>query len=889
VSQELESKISNLVKNLDPDTFIFDLLFAYDFPKSTIARIKNGDLNLSKNPKEILLKGKLLFKVVSEKEDLHHEIDLLSSNKAQDKNNPRFIIVTDFKALLALDTKKRDTLDISIDELSRHFDFFFPWIGKEKTQLMNENLVDIKAANKMGQLYDLLLNDNPNFLNSEKNRHYLNIFFARLLFCLFSEDTGIFEEGLFVNSIASHTKEDGSDLQEFFNTLFLVLNSKENSKYSSYFKKFPYVNGGLFADQISIPLFSRKSRGNIIEAGLLDWAIINPDIFGSMVQAISDPNERSNLGIHYTSVSNILKIINPLFMDELHESFKSYKTEKDLEKILSRIYKFKIFDPACGSGNFLIVTYKELCNLEIKIYEELQKLNSHKWAISNSGLRLNQLYGITIKDFDVEIAKLSLWLTEHQMNLLFKDIFKCSRPTLPLTSLVNIHKENSLRVNWDSICSKDIESEIFVIGNPPYLGSSMQTNEQKTDLDTVFKGSDNYRNLDYISGWFVQAAKYIQGTNNQCAFISTNSICQGEQVAMLWPHILSKNVEISFCHSSFKWKNNAKANAAVIVVIVGLRNKSNSKKYIFQDGTRHIVNNINPYLLDARNLIISSRSSPLSSIPKMSYGCKFTDGGNLILSDNEKAEFLNKFPKAEKFVRKLIGSEEFINGKTRWCLFIRDSDLEEALGYEFIRNRIAKVKLMRLASKAASTRDRANSAHKYESSTYTETNAIIIPRVSSERREYVPMGFLNPDTVIVDSAQAIYQAKPWILSVLTSKMHMIWMRVVAGRLKTDYRYSSAIVYNTFPFPKINDNQKQILNNCAFQIINAREMYSERTLAELYDPDKMPIELALAHSKNDLEVDKCYTFKDSMSDDDRLKILFDLFQDMTKNEEAKCLI
>ncbi len=889
MSQELESRITNLVKNLDPDSFIFDLLLAYDFPKSTIARIKSGDLNLSKKPNEILLKGKLLFKVVSEKEDLHNEIDLLSTDKSLEKNNPRFIIATDFKTLLALDSKKRDTLDISIDELSSHFDFFFPWIGKEKTQLMNENLVDIKAANKMGLLYDILLQDNPKFIDSEKNRHYINVFFARLLFCLFSEDTGIFEESLFVNTIASHTKEDGSDLQEFFNTLFLVLNSKENSKYPSYFKKFPYVNGGLFADQISLPLFSRKSRTIIIEAGILDWAVINPDIFGSMVQAISDPAERSNLGIHYTSVSNILKVINPLFMDELYESFKSYKTERDLEKILDRIYKFKIFDPACGSGNFLIVTYKELCNLEIKIYEELQKLSPHKWVISNSGLRLNQFYGITLQDFDVEIAKLSLWLAEHQLNLLFKDIFKSSKPTLPLTSLENIHKENSLRVNWDSICPNDVESEIFVIGNPPYLGSSMQTEEQKTDLDTVFRGIENYRNLDYISGWFIQAAEYIKDTNNQCAFISTNSICQGEQVAMLWPHILSKNVEISFCHSSFKWKNNAKANAAVIVVIVGLRNKSKSNKYIFKDGIKHIANNINPYLLDARNLIISSRSSPISSIPKMSYGCKFTDGGNLILSDHEKAEFLEEFPGAKKFVRKLIGSEEFINGKTRWCLFIKDNDLEEALEYKFIRNRIDKVRLMRLASKAASTRDRANSAHKYESSTYSETNAIIIPRVSSERREYVPMGFLNPDTVIVDSAQAIYQAEPWILSVLTSKMHMIWMRVVAGRLETRYRYSSAIVYNTFPFPKINDNQKQILNNCAFQIINAREMYSERTLAELYDPDKMPIELALAHSKNDLEVDKCYSLNNPKSDDDKLKILFDLFEEMTKSEESKCLI
>lgn len=875
---DIENKLKELVKNINKEQFIYDLLLAYDFPKATVSRLKSGDLNLSKNPNEILFKKKLLFKYL-EDEDIHEVIDELSNDKQIAKHEPRFIIVTDFNSLLAKDTQTKDTLDIKLDDLFKHSDFFFPWQGREKVQFQNENLIDIKAAAKMGQLYDIIILDNKDLLESEENKHALNIFFARLLFCLFAEDTKIFQENIFTNSLANHTNEDGSDLNQFFQRLFFVLNNKDNSKEQIYLKHFPYVNGGLFKERSTIPIFSRKSRKIIIEAGQLDWSAINPDIFGSMVQAIADPEERADFGVHYTSITNILKVINPLFMDELNEAFISYKTEKDLEKILSRIYKLKIFDPACGSGNFLIVTYKELCILEIKIFDELQKIKKEKWGIATSGIRLSQFYGITIKDFDAQIAKLSLWLAEHQMSIAFKKVFGDTKPSLPLSEPGNIYCNNSLRVDWTQICLRDNKSEVYIVGNPPYVGTRNQTKEQKEDKYIVLNSIKKHKILDYISCWFYLASKYIDGTNYKYAFVSTNSITQGDQVAILWPHVLGQNLEIDFAYDSFKWANSAKNNAGVSCVIIGLRNKNNEDKFLFRNNQKQLVKFISPYLSSSDIPSVGRRSKPISEIPEMTYG-NYTGGCNaLFLTKEEGEELLDQYPQLFNIVRPLVGSNEFINSIKRYCLWIEDKDLDLAKSIPCVKERIDRVKKERLENIDPAYQKLANRPHQFRDLSIFKKNAIIVPIVSSEKRLYLPCGFLTGNEIIPNSAQAIYDPEIFVFSLISSRMHMLWAKATGGQLETRIRYSSTLTYNTFPFPKITNDQKEQLEKSVLGILDAREKFSNLTIAEMYDKDNMPKSLKEAHEQNDRILELCYSITPFKSDDERLNCLFQLYENL----------
>jgi hypothetical protein len=497
-----------------------------------------------------------------------------------------------------------------------------------------------------------------------------------------------------------------------------------------------------------------------------------------------------------------------------------------------------------------------------------------------SEIKLTQFYGVELDDFAHEVAMLSLWLAEHQMNLEFYKAFGRTSPSLPLHDGGQIVHGNATRVNWEEVCPKNEGDEIYILGNPPYLGSSMQNKEQKADKDLIFKGVKNYKNLDYIACWFYIGAKYIQNMNAKFSFVSTNSINQGEQVSMLWTNIFKLNLEIYFAHQSFKWQNNAKSNAAVIVVIIGLRHISNKPKYLYNDNIKHEVKNINAYLVNAENIIVPSRSKRLSNIPLMSYGCKFTDGGNLILSSDEKDVLLQKYPSSLKFIKKLVGSQELIKGFERWCLYIEDNDLNEAQNIPFIQDRLQKVAEMRKKSKALSTVKRASIPHKYESISYNKSTSIVIPRVSSERRKYIPIGYVDENTVVLDSAQAIYDAEPWIFGVISSLIHMVWMRTVAGRLKTDYRYSSALVYNTFPFPNISQKQKDEITELVFGILDEREYHSEKTLAQLYDPDKMPEGLRKAHHILDRAIEQCYRPKPFESDEERLEYLFKMYEEMT---------
>ena len=892
---QIENNIQELLKNIQKETFIFDLLLAYGTPKSSIRRLQIGQRNLATEEGTILWKDKLFFKEVS-----LDNIDLESFLKDEKikKQKPRFFILTDFNEIQAYDTKTKEILNSPIRDLHKDFDFFLPWAGIEKAQHQNENPADVKAAERMAQLYDDIRKDNPEY--AEKDTHALNVFLSRLLFCLFAEDTGIFEEGIFTNTLDTYTHKDGSDVADFLNTLFQVLNTAESERgdVSNYLQAFPYVNGGLFKEFLEAPKFTRKSRQTIIDAGELDWSAINPDIFGSMIQAVITPEHRGGLGMHYTSVPNIMKVIKPLFLDELHEIFKEAAAmgnvaskKKRLNELLERIWRIKIFDPACGSGNFLIIAYKELRILEINIYRELDeldgKLNTGRLDFGAdyfSKISLNQFYGIELDGFAHEIAILSLWLAEHQMNQLFLKVLGRTKPALPLQDAGHIVQGNACRIDWEIVCPKLEGDEIYILGNPPYLGARNQSIEQKEDMKIIFEGKvEGYNNLDYIAAWFAKAADFVKNWNAKYALVSTNSISQGAQVSLLWPYIFKNNLEIYFAYQSFKWENNAKAQAAVIVVIIGIRNRMSNPKLIYKGDHKILANNISPYLVKGKDLYVSSRNNPLSKIPEMNFGSMPNDGGHLLLTEEEYKEILTNNPNIKKYIKRFVGSKDFINNISRWCIWVEDQDLEDALTINFISNRISKVVEHRNNSSRQATRNLASTAHKFAEIRFKNTDSIIIPRVSSERREYVPIGFLSSDYIISDGALSIYNAKPWYLGIITSKMHMAWLSAIGGRLKTDYRYSATLVYNTFPFPAISEAQKKELENHAFQVLEARERHSEKTLAQLYNPEEMPDDLRKAHHDLDMAVERCYRKEPFESDEERLEYLFKLYEQMIEKE------
>ena len=699
-SKDIEKNVTDIIDNFSKEEFIYDLLLAYGSPKATITRLRSGDYNLSKNEGEILLKSKLFFKVESA-ENLFSTIEESSQDENILKHKPRFIIITDYDTFLAIDLKTKVQKDIKINELPRHYDFFLPLAGSEIYNTKNDNKADREAAYKMAELYDGLISANEGVYNSKEGVHNLNIFLSRLLFCLFAEDTGIFEEdGVFTNSLGTHTQLDGSDVHIFLDQLFERLNTSKADNFPAFLADgFPYVNGGLFRDHINTPKFTASTRKLLVGLGDLQWQEINPDIFGSMIQAVVLPDYRSDLGMHYTSVENILKLIKPLFLDELYEEFEKHNDSvKQLEGLIFRISKMKFFDPACGSGNFLIITYKEIRLLEIKILQRVFEI-SKGGKISFTQIQLSQFYGIELDDFAHEMAILSLWLAEHQMNIVFDEQlagYGQSKPILPLKESGKIVQGNSVRIRWEDVCSINKGQEVYIIGNPPYLGARLQDADQKKDMSIALNSVNGYNNIDYIGCWFYKAKEYISGFNAKVAFVSTNSICQGEQVALLWPNIINNSIEIDFAHHSFKWTNNAKGNAGVTVIIVGLRNISKSDKFLFDGHLRRISKNINPYLLDSANLYISSRSRSISGFPEINFGSMANDGGYLLLSRKEKDELLSIEPKADKFIKKLVGALEFIRDIEKYCLWIDKSQYEEARTLSKLRERFEKNKRVKM-------------------------------------------------------------------------------------------------------------------------------------------------------------------------------------------------
>ncbi|KVU49566.1 class I SAM-dependent DNA methyltransferase [Burkholderia cepacia] len=883
---QVEEKVKALAGGVKQADFLYDLLECYGKPKASITRLKmvgKGSYNLSKNADEVLWKKQVYYKTTNS-DKLLTIIDGMKHADVVAKHQPRFIIAINTTHLLAIDTKTEDTLDIPLAELNKKFDFFLPWAGLEKTQAQGENPADVKAAEKMVKLFDLLRDSNP--ATTAQEIHWQNVFLSRILFCYFAEDTGIFPAKLFTNHIGSHTAEDGGDLDEYLSRAFDIMNQEDRKGVPEYLADFPYVNGGLFADKLPVPKFNRKSRAMLIECGAdLNWSEINPDIFGSMIQAVVDPSQRGNMGMHYTSVPNIMKVIEPLFLDELKEEFEKHSDSKTkLEQLLLRLEHLKIFDPACGSGNFLIIAYKELRELEMEIFKRLQEL-SQEGLMPLSRIKLSQFYGIELDDFAHEIAILSLWLKEHQMNLKFKALFGHATPSLPLKSGGNVICANATSIDWNTVCPKKDE-DVFILGNPPYVGFQNQTDEQKEEIINVFDGFENFKRIDYIGCWFKKAADYIAESNNASfAFVSTNSICQGEQVCIIWPHIFSLGLEISFAHQSFDWGNNAKNQAKVTCIIAGLKSaKSIKTKILYNETVSKQVKNISPYLLDSDTVIVTPTNRAISSIGKMSIGNVPLDGNNFILSEEEKDEILRRAPAAKKFIRKYMGAADFMSGNYRYCLWVTDATKAEAEAIPPIMERINKCREFRQAGGVVA-RQHVEVSHRFRTQPHQETPSIIFPKTTSSRRVYVPAGFLDQNTIISEKALAAYDAQPYLFGVLSSKMHMVWLSVTSSRMRNDFQYSVQLTYNTFPFPKATDTQKTAITECVFMILAARENYPERNLAQLYDPEKMPKELLYAHESMDRVVESVYRAKPFDNDEDRLEHLFKLYKKMTETEHA----
>lgn len=900
-TSDIEKIVKNLTDNFDKDNFIYDFLIAFGFTKMYIKRLREGNSNLSRKENQLIIKQKLFYELV-ENGDIYSIIENLKNDKSTYAHKPRFIVVQNIEHLLAIDTKTKETLDSALPELYKNIDFFLPWTGKEKYIAHQENPADVKAAEKMARIYDEIVKENPDLI-TDKN-HVLNVFLTRLLFCFFAEDTNIFEDSLFTETLSNHTNEDGSDLSEFLELLFTSLDEKDKSKYPMFIQKFPYVNGNLFKEKSTIPVLTAKVRELIIECGEQDWKEINPDIFGSMFQAVATAEVRSGLGQHYTSVPNIMKVIEPLFLNDLREEFEKADTDKKLKNLLKRIYNIKIFDPACGSGNFLIIAYKQLRLLEMDIIQKIFNITAQT-NMMFSNIQLNHFYGIELDDFACEIARLSLWLAEHQMNVKFRELFGDCKPTLPLSESGKIVQGNATRLDWEKVCPKrkyktigeisdltigeitDVtiseicgKDEIYILGNPPYEGARKQLANQKEDMKIVFKNSEEYKDSDYIACWFIKAANYATHSNVKFAFVSTNSICQGEQVSYIWNRTLIDNLEISFAYQSFKWTNNAKNNAGVTCVIVGVAEKNSKLKKLYTNIDLKLVQQISPYLTEKNDIIIPATKIAISSLPPIMLGNMARDGGYLILNKAEYNSLIEKYPIARSYIKRLYGSQEFIKGNIRYCLWLDDSNKNEAIKIPEIKTRIQNVYNFRINSKAKTTNQYAKVSYRFAQRVDFKQNVIIIPSTSSERRTYIPMGFLGKDAIVTNSALAIYDAEPWVFGVVTSRMHMVWVRAVAGRLKTDYRYSAELCYNTFPFPHISDKQKKIIEMHVDNILAEREKHSDKTMAELYDPDKMPESLRQAHHNLDIAIELCYKKRPFDNDEQRLEYLFKMYEIMT---------
>lgn len=904
--EEIVKKLVNDVYagKVDKDEFIYELMAAYGHRKTTIGRIKSGERNLADIAGEVRAKRHVYFKHCQGNNVLS-DIDSMKKQPSVAREKIRFVIATDFNQFVALDTRTNDTLDIEFNDLGKHFDFFLPWAGMEKAVYQGENPADVKAAEKMAKLFDLIKADNFNDDNKHDKQalHNLNVFLTRLLFCFFAEDTGIFKQNQFSGELESHTKVDGSDVADYLNRFFEVLNTPKNKRADlpDYLANFEFVNGGLFADNIASPRFSTKSRKMLIECGSeLDWSDINPDIFGSMIQAVVHPDQRGGMGMHYTSVTNIMKVIEPLFLDELYAELENIEDNIDpklkpsrLRKLHDRISSLKIFDPACGSGNFLIIAFKELRKLEMEIIKRLQEIDKNDnqddlfgdvgLDSSFSQIKLSQFYGIELDDFAHEVAILSLWLAEHQMNVEFKAEFGECNATLPLSVNKNIVCGNACLIDWEQVCPNK-DSEVFLCGNPPYVGQRNHEPSHIQDMKVVFSEYDNFKNLDYISCWFMKAGDYIS-ENDVFSFVTTNSINQGSQVEMLWPKLYEKGLEIIFAYEFFKWKNNAKENAGVTCSIIGLSKVGYGRdKYIYKNGLKVKVVSINSYLTDGPATIVSSKKNSISNLPTMIGGNQPREGGFLCLTDNEKLELVSSYPESMTFIKKLVGTNELIKDIPRWCIWIEPEQVQQALEIEPIRRRVEQVKEKRENGNSVE-RNFVNMPYRFVQVNKSKNSQIVIPNVSTPRRKYIPIGYLDSESIITNLAMMIPDAGLFTFGLVTSHMHMVWSKAVAGRLGDAIRYTVGLCYNTFPVPEVTKTQIDEVEKLSLEVLSTRELYPEHSLDFLYNPDTMPEKLVIAHKNLDLFIESLYKHTPFKDDLERLAHLLALFENMTGGQNA----
>lgn len=887
------AKITNaldaIVAKCDKTSFFFDFLLAYGTPKTTISRIQAGDAqrNLATIQGDIAIPQKMYFRAVQAGSSVADALAEIRALPVLEKGKIRFVLVTDFVTVAAYDKKVDDTVLFDFAELTLNYDFFLPLTGKfEKPIEHAEHPADVKACEKMGKLYDSICTVNQ---YSKDNLHTLNVFLTRLLFCFFAEDTDIFPQAnQMTSALKATTQEDGSDVAHFFEQLFLALsfpaNAPERAGLPNTFQQFPYVNGGLFQERIVVPQFNARARRLLLECGSMEWRDISPVIFGSMFQAVMDPEQRRSMGAHYTSEKNIFKVLRPLFLDALHEEFEQIQQKKQgkkaaLQAFHTRIASLGFLDPACGCGNFLVVAFRELKELELQVLQAL-RADDPKFLMLNVKLitkvSIDQFYGIEIEEFPAEVARVSMWLMEHVMNVKFGKSLGGVFPSIPLQHSATIVCANALTTPWESVVAP--EKLHYIMGNPPFCGYQYMNDAQKGNIAGLFVANKYSRSLDLVTGWYLLAAKLICNSNIKVAFVSTNSISQGEQVAPLWEEMFKYGIYIDFAYQTFKWSNEAKKNAAVLCVIIGFSASNQANKILFTPHATLLCKSITPYLSSADDnfTIVYQSKQPLSLQPNMVLGNMPKDGGNLIIESSEVEHFLESAPSAAPFVRRLYGSLEFLHNLPRYCLWLKDAPTS-LLNDPQIQARLERVKEMRLTSKAKSTRDYAIFPHLFRQITQPDDSPfLIIPRVSSERRPYIPIGFMGKEIIATDLVNIIPNASLYHLGILTSAMHMAWMRTVCGRLEMRYRYSRDLCYNTFPWPATNEKQRQHIESLAQTVLDVRETYPELTLAQMYSPETMPEPLQDAHTALDMAVDKLYQNKPFADDEQRLQLLFTLY-------------
>lgn len=904
---EIEEAISTLAEQpFDAEEFPYAFLQAFGNKETTIKKLRSGASN--KSDLGGVLQTNNIHIAVCAKGEVSKTLKVLKESPATTKAKAKFALATDGVDFEAEDLIGGETVACAYPAFADHFGFFLSLAGISTVKQIRENSFDIKATSRLNRLYVELLKDNPDWGTADR-RPDMNHFMARLIFCFFAEDTDIFNrEGLFTATIDQMSERDSSNTDEIISELFRAMNTKmaerASAKLPRWADTFPYVNGGLFSGSTEVPRFSRIARSYLLHIGNLDWQKINPDIFGSMIQAVADDEERGALGMHYTSVPNILKVLNPLFLDDLREKLEeAADNPRTLLNLRKRIAKIRVFDPACGSGNFLVIAYKEMRAIEAEINKRRGE------AGRGTDIPLTNFRGIELRDFPAEIARLALIIAEYQCDVLYRGQKEALAEFLPLNAMNWITCGNALRLDWLSICPPtgtgvkhhaddlfhapinqaqiDFENEggeTYICGNPPYVGDKKQNRDQKSDIENIFDQlSSSWKSLDYICGFFYKASEYINNTGGYCAFVSTNSIVQGQHVPRFWPLVL-KNSEIFMGVTSFKWSNLATNKAGVTCVIVGIcPHQSGRVKEIFEANSARRVDNISPYLTAGETIIVSPESKSICGLSKMTLGNVPKDDGGLLMTREELDQLRLTDNQRRRWIKLALGSTELIQGRIRYCLWLSDEELTEALENLEIASRIAHVQSFRANSIDPGMASMATKPHQFREMNIAKKLAIVVPRVSSENRGYLPVSILGPDTVITDRNYALYDQPLFHLSIVASRLHLNWIGTVCVRMRTDFSYSNTLGWNTFPVPTLTEKNKVDLTRCAEDILLAREVHFPATIADLYDPDKMPADLRAAHDRNDEVLERIYIGRRFRNDTERLEKLFELYTKMSADK------